>query len=101
MEFVLAAAIWYKNYPALPSSYVVKGTDKGIVLCGCRHTHIIGQCVGLLSKPQADMGPYEQGFITNLNRFVDRTEAAKIALTAKQITKLKYSSTELYSEDLY
>lgn len=101
MEFILCAAIWYKNYPELPSSYIVNGTNKGIVLCGHRHTHIIGQCLGLTGKRQSQMGQYEQGFITNKNRFVDRIEAAKIAIWAGQIKKLKYCDTKLYSEDLY
>lgn len=101
MEYILAAAIWYKNYPAPPDSYKVNGINKGVVLCGFGHSNIIGKCVVLVGKRQAEMGPYEQGFITNKNRFVDRIEAAKIAFEAKQIQKLKYSSTELYSEDLY
>lgn len=43
----------------------------------------------------------EQGFVTDTGLFVDRVEAAKIALAAGQIEKLRYSRTELFSEDLY
>lgn len=39
-----------------------------------------------------------QGFITSLDRFVDRREAMYIAVTAGQIIE---SKTDLYSEDLY
>lgn len=43
----------------------------------------------------------EQGFITNLDRFVDRKEALKIAeRNNKGLNKL-YKSDELYSEDLF
>lgn len=42
-----------------------------------------------------------QGFVTEEGRFVDRREAARIALKAGQIEKLQYSSTNLFSEDLY
>lgn len=39
----------------------------------------------------------EQGFITEANRFVGRTEAAEIALKAEQISK---PTTQLFSEDI-
>lgn len=42
-----------------------------------------------------------QGFVTSSGRFVDREEAAKIALESGQIEELKYSKTKLFSEDLY
>jgi hypothetical protein len=44
------------------------------------------------------VGEYEQGFLTNTNRFVDRKEAGQIAFAAGQTEELK---TTLYSEDLY
>lgn len=40
----------------------------------------------------------EQGFLTNLNRFVNRKEGAEIAYKAGQTKTLL---TRLYSEDLY
>ena len=39
-----------------------------------------------------------QGFLTNLDRFVDRVEGGKIAFNAGQTTELK---NRLFSEDLY
>lgn len=42
-----------------------------------------------------------QWFIDDLWRFVNRKEAAVVALKEKQIEKLSYSKDELYSEDLY
>ena len=41
-----------------------------------------------------------QGFLTSDGNFVDRKEAAKIALRSKQITKLEYPPN-LFSEDLW
>lgn len=55
----------------------------------------------MTGKKQCEVGEEIQGFLTNKNRFVDREEAAKIALAAQQIDCLQYSKTKLYSEDLY
>ncbi len=43
----------------------------------------------------------EQGFLTNLNRFVDRKEAWSIADKAGQIKQQSGGHGTLYSEDLY
>lgn len=43
----------------------------------------------------------EQGFITNLDRFVDRKEALKIAEKNNKGLIKFYKSDELYSEDLF
>jgi hypothetical protein len=42
----------------------------------------------------------EQGFLLNNGIFVNRIEAAKIAIESKQIKKLKYGP-ELFTEDLW
>ena len=42
----------------------------------------------------------EQGFITNKDKFVNRKQAARIALRSKQIKKLNWPPL-LYSEDLW
>jgi len=72
-------------------------------MCGYRHPDIIGQCSKLLNKRQAQMGEYEQGFLTSKNRFVGRNEAAKIAQNAGQInwSDVDWETCKLYSEDLY
>ena len=51
---------------------------------------------------------WEQGFITNKRRYVDRNEAMEIAIKNNQIIKLVGSQTledlhthELFSENLY
>ena len=48
----------------------------------------------------------EQGFLTNLNRFVDRKEAYQIAKNANQLAPWvnitgDSENTKLFSEDLY
>jgi len=79
--------------------------DSGKIYYGHRHPHCIeamnGELSWTMNRQQIKTIGKLQGFITSNNRFVDRTEAAIIALEAKQIEKLNYSTTELYSEDLY
>ena len=104
-EYILCAAIWYKEIPLKKEipQVLPKNCDKGLVVLGHRH----GQCMwtmssltGLRSVTNAadGVGEYEQGFLTNTNRFVDRKEAGQIACSAGQTEELK---TTLYSEDLY
>jgi hypothetical protein len=104
-EYILCAAIWYKEIPLkkhIPD-VLPKNCDIGIVVTGYRH----GQCMwtmgcltGLRSVTNAEdgVGEHIQGFITNTNRFVDREEAAQIAFDSGQIQQHKIT---LYSEDLY
>lgn len=104
-EYILCAAIWYKEIPLKREIPQVrpKNIDKGIVVTGHRH----GQCIwtvvcltGLrtVDKAADATGDHEQGFLTNTNRFVSREEAAKIAFAAGQT---KEELQILYSEDLY
>ena len=55
-------------------------------------------CLTGLRSVDGEVGEYEQGFLTNKNRFVGREEAAIIAFDAKQIEQEKKT---LFSEDLY
>lgn len=66
-----------------------------LIYCGLRHNNILWQ------GKHVSRDPYDQGFLTSKGTFVNRTDAAKIALEAGQIEKLSYSSTQLFSEDLY
>lgn len=96
-EYILCAAIWFddgKKYAHQPFN-----VTHGLVLCGWRHGCIFPQIGGLVSERQK-LGIFEkeQGFLTNLNRFVDREEGAEIAFAADQ-TKEKLRT--LFSEDLY
>jgi len=78
--YLLCSAIWYKDLPTM--RLLPNNCDRGIVLCGWRHANIIAQMqatMGLrtVTNGENSVGQYEQGFLTNDNRFVDRVEAAK------------------------
>jgi len=101
-EYILCAAIWYKEIPLKKvfDNVLPKNCDRGLVVCGHRH----GQCMwtmGALTGLRSvlpEVGDYEQGFLTNKNRFVDRDEGLKISIAAGQT---KRTTGQLYSEDLY
>lgn len=112
METILCAAIYYDNGIHYPhqSTYGIK---TGFVLAGYRHPNIIGVLPTNIKFKNLDDEHLTiewnencpkhiiiQGFITSSGRFVDREEAAQIALHSGQIKELKFGS-ELYSEDLY
>jgi hypothetical protein len=99
IERIICSAVWYKDQPS--AKIQVKNVDRGVVLCGYRHGDAIHQFIALTGKRSVttEAGEYVQGFLTNKNRFVDRTEAAMIFVANGG--KLNYSSKELFSEDLY
>lgn len=104
LEIILCAAIWYQDL----ATAIRRPTNinKGLVVLGHRHPDCISTVLCLSGKRTVEIsddgvGKTIQGFITNTNRFVDREEAAIIALNSKQISKLNYSNVTLYSEDLY
>lgn len=100
IERILCAAIKYEDFKR--PAHGPKNVYEGVVLCGLRHSSIISQCSSLLGKRQAEMGEYEQGFLTNQNRFVGREEGLTIALAANQvIDHSQVKAGKLYSEALY
>ena len=109
MEKIYCSAIWYKDLE--PNHSLGKrnpeNITEGIVLLGHRHGDIIknlGNLLGLRSVENGEnsVGEYEQGFLTNKNRFVDRKEGAEIAINANQIKDLeRFNPNQLFSEDLY
>ena len=96
-EYILCAAIWLKDVERAVHRPI--NTPGGVVICGFRHGHCISSIVGLTGKRLHEHGDHIQGFLTNKNRFVDRKEGAEIWI--KNGGELKYSTDELYSEDLY
>lgn len=65
---------------------------------------VMGSLTGLRSVENAvdGVGEYEQGFLTNTNRFVGRVEAMKIAIESGQVVQNEtHKTNELFSEDLY
>ena len=106
-EYILCAAVWYKEFPHIKNNgvpldrYLPKNCESGAVFTGIRH----GQCIYLKSVitglRDAESGEHVQGFLTNLNRFVDRQEGWDIAKNADQIVMVTGGEGTLYSEDLY
>lgn len=86
-ENILCAANYLKEY------------NGGVVVGGWRHHNIIIQIYLLTGKMLDEVGQYEDGFITTKNRFVNRTEGAEIFKANGG--QLSYSSTLLFSEDVY
>jgi len=111
-EKILCAAIWFNdcnpNYPHQP-----KNIETGFVVTGRRHHNCFATLSLLMGvaqdKYKADrkvmlhaLIPHEQGFITNLDRFVSREEGLQIAIAANQTIDTKeVRGNKLFSEDLY
>ena len=100
VEHILCAAIHYKTGEAMV--HQPKNIELGVVICGRRHHN----CVTI--KSMTDIlytTPYTQGFLTSRDRFVDREEAALIAMAANQVKaghfELDRGVPCLISEDLY
>jgi len=112
-EYITCAAIYYPEIDlsdVRSSISYPSNIQQGIVVTGHRHSNCINTMLVLrgIRSVERSNDPNEivtgcsiQGFMTSNNRFVNRKEAAIIALAAKQIDVLNYSKTELYSEDLY
>jgi len=92
-ETVICAAIWF---PEEKTPHHTVKNKNGLVLCGYRHGHIIGQynaLGGTYTKVSS-----VQGFLTSHNRFLDRGEAHRLFVENGGVPEF---SDELYSEDLY
>jgi len=102
MEYILCAAIWYKDLES--QNFLPVNCESGVVVCGWRHSNCIAVLNALNGKRSVtgEVGDYTQGFLTNKNRFVDRKEGWAIAEKANQINdRERGSALTLYSEDLY
>ena len=103
------------------NQYPVQPTDElpELIVCSANKdpdNQVIYPCIrhgceifwGLIDKlnPDQDCNNFEQGFLTNKYRFVDREEAYQIALVNNQIKRLCPTGSsreypELFSEMLY
>lgn len=104
-EKIVCSAIWYKDLPKSPA-HGCKNIEKGIVIFGLRHGHVISLCRALTGKrtvtlAEDGVGEFEQGFLTTENRFVNRHEGWIIAERESQIIKQTGAYGTLYSEDIY
>lgn len=67
-----------------------------------RHHTLLRGMFDIIGKNEAvPIGADDQGFLTNTGRFVDRKEAAELAVFAGQITMTKFQPNTLFSEDLW
>ena len=106
-EYILCAAIWYKDGTEAPRGMIAQNISSGVVIGQWRH----GNCINVratnplwnarkLAKRKGDddgnILTFEQtqkyfkevdGFITSDGRFVDRWQAAELAIKAGQITE--------------
>ena len=72
------------------------------ILTGRRHVDILGANAVLREGIiVSSIAGGEQGFLTDDGSFLSREVAAEHVLKCGQIKKLKYSKTQLFSEDLY
>jgi hypothetical protein len=112
-EFILCAAIWINDNQVHEQQ--PKNIEIGFVICGRRHHN----CYQTITDLKGDVDEYfkslnmseddyrkHQGFITSLDRYVNRREGFKIAKANNQI-QFGLSATEncddsiLISENLY
>lgn len=102
-EKIICAAVWYKELKVneIPNTLPVN-CKTGIVFCGFRHINCISIKCAVTGLRDSESGVNVQGFLTNKNRFVDRTEALEIAASADQILDYdQIRGNKLFSEDLY
>ncbi len=96
-EYILCSAIHFDD----GKEYVhnCSNIKTGFVICGRRH-HNCFAILGQVLQPNKEYKQLDdkQGFLTNLNRFVDREEGGKIAFEAGQTDALV---KKLFSEDLW
>jgi hypothetical protein len=109
-EYVICAAIWYKDSTEAPRGMIAQNIDSGVVIGQWRH----GNCINvratnpiwnkktlkervdresqdipmMVSNEKPDIEyDYVDGFLTSKGRFVDRWQAAKIAMDCGQLSE--------------
>ena len=97
-EYILCSAIHFDD--GIEYAHQPNNIKTGYVICGMRH-HNCFMTLAIISNRNETQLDYEkeQGFLTNINRFVDRKEGMLIAVNSGQVEKSEKLS--LYSEDLY
>lgn len=94
-EHIICAAVWVED--GKMHVHQPRNVPRGLVFAGWRHP----ACIELATAAGfGRISQTHQGFLTSLNRYVTRREAAQIAYMAGQIENWN-DKKELYSEDLY
>ncbi len=81
----------------------IQRRSDGKVWTGRRHGDVIRKIVAEENISSVTYLVFEQGFVTDDGRFVDRHEAFKIAVACNQLLNKKdpWAAPTLMSEDLY
>ena len=105
-EYILCAAIWYQDGTEAPRGLIAQNIDRGVVIGQWRH----GNCINVratnpvwnkkkleerlnrenndvpmtIERPDVTYNEVD-GFLTSTGRFVDRWQAAKIAMDCGQV----------------
>lgn len=100
METIICSAIWYNDKKV--HDHQPRNITEGYVMCGRRHHNII-HLHQILTGKKTRGDSSTQGFLTSLDRFVNRKESALVAKAAGQIKEDTGGliSEQLYSEGLY
>lgn len=105
-EYILCAANHYND--GEKHHFQPRNIESGFVICGRRHHNCISTFALMVGFPYDEKGlelmrTEEQGFLTNMDRFVDRLEALEIAKNANQLLPDERINEHvgLFSENLY
>jgi hypothetical protein len=102
-EYIICSAIHFNT--KIKYVHQPRNIEEGLVICGRRYHNCFMTAFALNPEfKNTCESKITQGFLTNLDRFVDRYEGYEIAINAGQ-TKVKTttmnSKPRLFSEDLY
>ena len=119
-EWVLCAAIWYQDGTEAPRGLIAQNIDSGVVIGQWRHGNCINirannrlwnakklaerkQETPMISSYEDTLKYYDyvDGFITSKGRFVDRWQAAELALLAGQITEERALNNDWVGDEEY
>lgn len=123
-EYILCAANWYKDGTEAPRGFIAQNIDSGVVIGQWRHGNVINvrstnplwnakKLAERRRESPMEIEKYEDtlsyfdevdGFITSKGRFVDRWQAAELALLCGQIDEKralndKWEGDEEYMKD--
>lgn len=104
-EKIVCSAVWFKDLEMVMdvpySNRNPINIKTGLVFGGLRHHHCLYTMVAVTGKRaiESEVGEMVQGFLTTHLRFVDRIEGAQIHINNGGT--LRFSDTQLFSEDLY
>ena len=120
-EYILSAAIWYKDGTEAPRGFIAQNIDSGVVIGQWRHGNIIniratnplwnakklaerrGEPPMEIKKHEDTLSYFDEvdGFITSKGRFVDRWQAAELALLCGQIDENRALNDEWEGDEEY